>query len=275
MQAAGNDFVVMDAKEVSPDWPTLAQAMCHRRFGIGADGLIFVMPSKRADFEMRIINADGSEAEACGNGIRCFARYVSERGLALAGKEELRLGTLAGISRARLFYTSGKLIKIQVSMGKPILSPAKIPVNASAKDDIILDFPLAVNGHELRLGFASMGNPHAVLFTDQAVADFPLSEIGPKVENHPMFPKRINFEVARVFSPRTVEARVWERGVGETLACGTGACAITVVGQKKGLLDNHVDVMLPGGTLEVEWDGKGEVMLSGPAEPVFTGEWPD
>lgn len=276
MQAAGNDFVVMEAAQVTPDWSHLAQKMCHRRFGIGADGLIFVMPSKRADFEMRIFNADGSEAEACGNGIRCFARYVAERGLAPAGKEELRLGTLAGISRARLFYQAGKLSKIQVSMGQPIFNPAKIPVkSAGAKDDIILDYPMVVNGQELRLGFASIGNPHAVCFVDRPVADFPLAELGPKVEHHAIFPNRVNFEVVRVMSREAVEARVWERGVGETLACGTGACAITVIGQKRGLVASQVKVNLPGGTLEVGWDGKGEVLLSGPAEAVFNGEWPE
>jgi diaminopimelate epimerase len=275
MQAAGNDFIVMEAVEVNPIWSVIAQKMCNRRFGIGADGLIFVLPSKRADFEMRIFNADGSEAEACGNGIRCFARYVSERGLAPAGKDELRLGTLAGISRARLFYQAGRLSKIQVSMGQPVFTPTLVPVKAPARDDIILDYPLVVEGCELRLGFVSMGNPHAVLSSDQPVAEFPLVEVGPKVENHAMFPNRINFEVARVVDRSSVEARVWERGVGETPACGTGACAIAVIGQKQGLLDNQVRVKLPGGTLEVTWNGKGEVLLSGPAEPVFTGEWPD
>lgn len=274
MQAAGNDFVVMEAAQVDPDWSRLAQEMCHRQFGIGADGLILIMPSKRADFEMRIFNADGSEAEACGNGIRCFARYVLEQKLAPAGKEELRLGTLAGISRAKLFYQAGKLSEIQVSMGQPIFSPPKIPVNAATKDDIILDFPLVIDGQQLRLGFVSMGNPHAVSFIDQPVDGFPLAELGPKVEHHPMFPKRVNFEVVRVISRATVEARVWERGVGETLACGTGACAITVIGQKRGLVAGQVGVKLPGGTLEVAWDGQGEVLLSGPAEPVFGGEWP-
>jgi diaminopimelate epimerase len=276
MQAAGNDFILVEAGIESMDWSCLAKEMCHRRFGIGADGLILVMPSQRADSEMRIFNADGSEAEACGNGIRCLTRYVAERGLVPAGKEELNLGTLAGVSRARIYYQSGRLSKIEVSMGMPEFSPPRIPVDVPDKKlDIIMDYPLVINNQELRLNCASMGNPHAVYFISGPVADFPLDKLGPIMENHPMFPKRVNFEVARVIDRATVEARVWERGVGETLACGTGACAIMATAQRRGMVGNRVGVSLPGGTLDVAWDGYGDVLLAGPAETVFTGEWPE
>lgn len=276
MQAAGNDFILIEPEASGRDWSSLARDLCQRRFRIGADGLIVVLPSQRADFEMRIFNADGSEAEACGNGLRCFARYVVGRGLAPAGKRELLLGTMSGTSRVKLHYEDGQLGRIQVSMGVPVFTPSRIPVITSGEEvDIILDHPLRVNGHELRLSFVALGNPHAVYFCSSPVADFPLEELGGKVEHHSMFPQRVNFEVARVIDRSQIEARVWERGVGETLACGTGACAIAVIAQRRGYVSRRVEVALPGGTLEVEWDGEGEVLLSGPAEYVFSGDWPE
>ena len=276
MQAAGNDFVLVEAETPEKDWASLAKDVCHRRFGIGADGLILVLPSKRADFEMRIFNADGSEAEACGNGIRCFARYVVERGLAPEDKEELLLGTVSGVSRARLYYDDGRISKIQVSMGVPVFTPSEIPVTVAGENvDIKTDYPLTIDSDEIRLNFVSMGNPHAVCFCSIPVADFPLEKLGPKVEHHPMFPNRVNFEVARITDRSMIEARVWERGVGETLACGTGACAIMVIARRRGYVESRAGVSLPGGVLEVEWDGTGEVRLSGPALPVFTGDWPE
>jgi diaminopimelate epimerase len=275
-KAAGNDFVLVEAKTPERDWSSLARDICHRRFGIGADGLILVLPSKRADFEMRIFNADGSEAEACGNGIRCFARYVVERGLAPAGKEELLLGTISGIGRARLYYDDGKISKIQGSMGLPVFTPGQIPVTvANDMVDIMTDYPLTIDGDEIRLSFVSMGNPHAVCFCSIPVAEFPLAKLGPRVEHHPMFPNRVNFEVARVIDRSMIEARVWERGVGETLACGTGACAIMVIARRRGYVESRAGIKLPGGTLEVDWDGAGEVLLSGPAQTVYTGDWPE
>ena len=268
MQATGNDFISIEAGDTERNWPSLAKAMCNRHFGVGADGLILVLPSKTADIAMRFFNPDGSEAEACGNGLRCLARYAIDRGLVDA--EELAVETQGGMRMAR---AQGRLI--QVEMGVPRFRADEIPMLVEKEVDIILDYPIEVQGQQLLLTCLSMGNPHAVCFTGEPVADFPLFELGPKVENHPIFPNRVNFEVANVLGRKKVRARVWERGVGETLSCGTGACAIAVAARLHDVVDSQVDIMLPGGTLTVDWDGVGEVLLRGPAELVFWGEWPE
>jgi diaminopimelate epimerase len=275
MQGTGNDFILIDAHELERDWPCLAMVMCRRHFGVGADGLILVLDSKVADFRMRIFNADGSEAEMCGNGLRCFAKYVVEQGLAPEGRRELAVETLAGINRVRPRLEAGVVTGVQVGMGVPQLKPNAIPVLVDKAEtlDVVLDYPLVVDGRELKITCVSMGNPHAVCFVDEPVADFPLTEVGPKVEHHPIFPQRVNFEVARVVSRRQVEARVWERGVGETLSCGSGASAIAVAARLHDFVDDELDITLPGGVLTLAWDGAGEVLLSGPAEAVFWGEW--
>lgn len=277
MQGTGNDFILVEAAGLERDWRKLAETMCDRHFGVGADGLILVLPSTRADIRMRIFNADGSEAEMCGNGIRCLAKYIVHRGMAKPETKNLAVETLAGIRKIKMQHEGKTLRGSQVSMGAPKFRPEEIPVTLppdKAKAPI-LDYPLVVDGRRLSLSFVSMGNPHAVFFIKEGVADFPLRELGPKVEKHKMFPNRINFEVARVVNRRLIEARVWERGAGETLACGTGACAIAVAAQLHGYVDKQVDIMLPGGTLHMEWDGAGEVLLSGPAGIVFSGEWPE
>lgn len=273
-QGTGNDFILVETDHLDQDWASQAKAMCERRFGIGADGLILVFHSDKADIGMCIFNSDGSEAEMCGNGIRCLARYAVERGLVMAGTKQISVDTRAGIRHIKLEYESGKLAQIQVDMGKPGLKPDEIPVKLKSLDITpVQDHALTIAGKKLSLSFVSMGNPHAVYFTDEKVSAFPLSEIGPKVEHHEMFPNRINFEIARVLSRNKIEARVWERGAGETLACGTGACAIAVSARLHGFIDDIVDIMLPGGILSVDWGGVGEVLMSGPAELVFTGEW--
>ena len=280
MQGAGNDFILIEAGELALDWPQMARAMCDRRFGVGGDGLLLVLSSDVADFKMRIFNSDGSEAEACGNGLRCLAKYVINMGLVDAEMQEISVETMSGISRIELHKAGDKLAKIQVGMGGPKFGAEDIPVMIEpAKADLldikpILNYPVVVGSDELFLNFVSMGNPHAVYFIQQPVSDFPLSRLGPEVERHRIFPNRANFEVARVISRQLIEGRVWERGVGETLACGTGACAIAVAARLHGYIDNKVDIKLPGGTLDIEWDGVGEVFLGGPAEIVFTGEWP-
>ena len=277
MQGAGNDFILVETSDDRRDWSALAVAVCDRHFGVGGDGLLLVMPSSIAEFRMRLFNADGSEAEACGNGLRCLVRYVINMGLVDASAQEVKIETLAGVRDARLNWAGGKLAGIKVSMGKPIFKAEEIPVmleaGAGGKLDIILDHPVIVDGEELTLSFVSMGNPHAVYFSQQPVLDFPLSRVGSGVEHHHMFPNRTNFEVAQVINRREVEARVWERGVGETLACGTGVCAVAVAARVHGYTDSAVDIKVPGGILGVEWDGVGEVFLSGPAKVVFTGEW--
>lgn len=273
LQATGNDFIFIDADE-EHNWSPLAKAMCHRHLGIGADGLIVLLPSKVADLRMRLYNPDGSEAEACGNGLRCLARYAIDRGLVDA--RELVVETLGGMRKVRPY---GNLI--QVDMGKPKFKADEIPMLIEEELDIILDYPIIVQGKKLLLTCLSMGNPHAVCFLDEPIANFPLAELGPVMENHPLFPDRINFEVANVLIRKPteklekIEARVWERGVGETLSCGTGACAVAVAARLHDRVAGDVDIILPGGVLTVDWDGVGEVMLRGPAEMVFQGEWPD
>ncbi len=279
VQGAGNDFILVEASEVNLDWSQTAMAMCDRHFGIGADGLLVLLPSHLADFQMLIFNPDGSEAEACGNGLRCLAKYVTDMGLANTGAQEILVETAAGIRKAKVYREKGKPAKIQVGMGEPKFGAEDIPVEIETKKENLVDiksmlsYSITIENTELLLNFVSMGNPHAIYFGQYPVSDFPLSQLGPEVEQHKMFPNRVNFEVANVISRRQIEARVWERGVGETLACGSGACAVAVAAQLLGYIDNKVDITLPGGILDVEWDRVGEVLLGGPAEIVFTGEW--
>lgn len=285
LQGAGNDFILVETNDLKRDWSRMARAMCDRHFGIGADGLLLLLPSDIADFQMRMFNPDGFEAEACGNGLRCMVKYIIDRGLQTKKSEtvsplqgQILIETIAGIRMVRLDKI-GETIKIQVGMGTPKFGASDIPVVIEpGKEDLVdiksmLSYSVAIDGKELQLNLVSMGNPHAVYCGQRPVTDFPLSQIGPKVEHLAIFPNRVNFEVARVINRQQIEARVWERGVGETLACGTGACAVAVAAQLYGYIDNEVDIKLPGGILQVEWDRVGEVFLSGPAEMVFTGDW--
>jgi diaminopimelate epimerase len=284
LQATGNDFIMVDARTREREWSKLARAMCDRHFGVGADGLILVQDSTSADLKMRIFNSDGSEAEVSGNGLRCFAKYAIEKGstgkTSSRGEQDnfsMAIETLSGIRKVKAYMSGDKVNLVEVNMGLPQFQPEKIP--AKVKVDIpiasgpILDYPLLIDGKKLTLALLSMGNPHAVSFPSRPVADFPLTEIGPKVERHPMFPQRTNFEVAKVLSRGKIEARVWERGVGETLACGSGACAIAVAAQLLNHVETQADIMLEGGTLTISWDRVGEVLLTGPVEEAFTGEW--
>ena len=253
--------------------------MCDRHFGVGSDGLLLVLPSNIADFRMCMFNPDGSEAEVCGNGLRCLARYVLDRGLVKT--QEILVETLAGIRKVIVHKAGDGTARIQVSMGEPKFGAKDIPVviapdeNLVSSIELIIDYPVTIKDRELSLSLVSMGNPHAVYFKQHSISDFPLSQLGPEVEQLAIFPNRVNFEVARVINREQIEARVWERGVGETLACGSGACAVAVTAQLHGYIDNRVDIKLPGGILEVDWDRGREVFLSGPAEVVFTGEWAD
>ncbi len=278
MEGCGNDYIYVDARATEADWPALSRAMSDRHFGIGSDGLILVMESQRADLKMRMFNADGSEGEMCGNGIRCFTKFALERDMAAASDNGLRVETMSGVRTVVPIRQEGVITGARVSMGAPRLLPHETPVTvdlaqAQRVGDAVVDYPLTIDGVDLRLTFVSMGNPHAVAFIQQPVSRFPLREIGPKVENHPMFPNRVNFEIVNPVERGRVDARVWERGSGETMACGSGACAITVAARLKGLSDGALEVRLPGGALAVEWDGIGEVFLQGPATEVFTGHW--
>jgi len=280
LQATGNDFIFTDARNMERDWARLAREICYRQFGVGADGLILVATSNIASLKMKLFNSDGSEAEVSGNGLRCFAKYVIDRHM--VNGPNLTVETMSGIRTIEATVYRGKVIDVKVNMGTPRFKAEDIPVlidkpkKGRGEVDIIpiLDYPLTIGRRGLTLSFVSMGNPHAVSFLSQPVADFPLSAIGPQVENHPMFPERVNFEVARILKRNKIEARAWERGAGETLSCGSGACAIAVIARIKGYIDDEVDIMLEGGDLTVYWNGVGEVYLSGPVAEVFSGEWP-
>lgn len=271
MQGLGNDYVYVNCfKEKIDNPPELARRISDRHFGVGSDGLIMINPSDKADFEMEMYNADGSRGEMCGNGIRCVAKYVYDYGL--TDKTHISVETLGGIKYLDLTVEEGKVKMVKVDMGKPELKPLKIPVKASG--DKAVDEPILVGGNEYRMTCVSMGNPHAVIFIGCDVREFPLEEIGPKFENHERFPNRVNTEFVRVIDRRTAEMRVWERGSGETLACGTGACAVAVACALNGFTEDEVTVRLLGGDLQIRWDReKDTVFMTGPAEVVFDGEW--
>lgn len=270
MQGLGNDYVYVNGFEEKIENPSeLAVKVSDRHFGIGSDGLILINPSKVADFEMEMYNADGSRSEMCGNGIRCVAKYVYDYGL--TDKTQISVETLGGIKYLDLTIDNGKAVRIKVDMGKPILEPAKIPV--VSEGNIVLDEPILVDGTEYRMTAVSMGNPHTVVYMDD-IEHLEIEKPGPKFENHERFPNRVNAEFVKVLDRHTVQMRVWERGSGETLACGTGACAVAVACILNGLTEDKVTVKLLGGDLLIEWDKeKDTVYMTGPAEVVFEGEW--
>lgn len=263
MTGIGNDYVYINGFRRRVTAPSrLAVAMSERHFGVGSDGLVLILPSRKADCRMRMYNADGSEAEMCGNAIRCVAKYAYER--KLVRKTDLTVETACGIKRIRLAVRGGRMTSATVDMGAPILEPARIPV--------------AARSNRIRLGgfdwtCVSMGNPHAVTFV-KSVADAPVLTKGPVFEHASLFPRRCNIEFAEVVGRKTIRMRVWERGAGETLACGTGACATAVAGVLNGLTDREVDVELTGGRLHIVWrEADGRVLMTGGAEFVFDGVW--
>ena len=268
MQGLGNDYVYVDCtREMIEDPEGTARFVSDRHFGIGSDGLILICPSETADFEMRMYNADGSRGEMCGNGIRCVAKYVYDYGL--TDKTSISVETLGGIKYLDLTVEDGKAVMIRVDMGTPGLSAKQIPIVSD--EDRVIDEPILVDGMEYRMTGVSMGNPHTVVYVDD-VQGMDLEKIGPSFEHHERFPKRINTEFARVLDRKTVEMRVWERGSGETLACGTGACAVAVASILNGLTEDAVTVKLLGGDLEIWWDRQTDkVYMTGPAKVVFDG----
>lgn len=272
LHGTGNDFIVVDARDLDRDWSKLSERICDRHFGVGADGLLIVRVSDDADLRMRLFNSDGSEAEMSGNGLRCFVKYAVDHGLVPQREGVVTVETLAGVLTSFATLSNERVQSVRVGMGRPRFDPQEIPVAVEAKPPI-KDHPLEVEGQTLAVTCLSMGNPHAVHFVDRPVDSYPLEEIGPKVEHHPLFPNRVNFEVARVLARDSIDVRVWERGVGETLACGTGVSATVVAARLHDLVGQVVEVQQPGGTLVVEWDGEDEVFLTGPAEEVFQGEW--
>jgi diaminopimelate epimerase len=273
MHGLGNDYVYVSTfdQPVPSDPGKLAVAVSDRHFGIGGDGLILIMPSKRADARMRMFNADGSEGEMCGNGIRCVAKYLYDRGLARA--EQVTIETGRGVLTLGLQIVGNQVRGVRVDMGAPILDPAEIPTLLEGRPPV--DAPIRVEDRELALTAVSMGNPHAVIYEDDAAA-FPLETLGPLIERHPAFPRRVNVHVVEVLSPGEVRMRTWERGSGITLACGTGACAVCVAGALTGRSGRKILAHLPGGDLELEWpDDQAPVFMTGPATEVFTGVWPE
>jgi len=276
MHGAGNDYVYVNCfEEPVPDQPAeLARRVSDRHFGIGGDGLILIRPSEVADARMQMFNADGSEAEMCGNGVRCVAKYVYDHWLSRA--ETMRIETAAGVLALDLEIVDGRARRARVDMGEPILPadeiPTTLPGDPARKDRAVVGAELEADGEKLRVTCLSMGNPHCVTFVDQ-LSDHWVLEVGPRVERHPHFPNRVNAEFVRVLSPSEIRMRVWERGSGETLACGTGACAVCVAGVLTGKTQRQILVHLPGGDLELDWADDNHVYLTGPAVEVFSGEW--
>lgn len=268
MQGLGNDYVYVNCfEEKIENPPAVARYVSDRHFGIGSDGLIMINPSEVADFEMEMYNADGSRGEMCGNGIRCVAKYVYDYGL--TDKTQISVETLGGIKYLDLTVEDGKVVLVKVDMGKPKLKSDLIPI--ISENEKVIDEPIEVDGQVYHMTGVSMGNPHTVIYVDD-VKNLDLEKIGPKFENHERFPKRINTEFVHCIDRNTVEMRVWERGSGETLACGTGACAVAVASILNNLTDTRVTVKLLGGDLQIEWDReKDHVFMTGPAKVVFDG----
>ncbi len=272
MHGAGNDYVYVDCfrERMPADASKLSIAVSDRHFGIGSDGLILICPSEKADARMRMFNADGSEAEMCGNGIRCVAKYIYDHGI--SRKEHLAIETGRGILHVQILASEGKANRVRVDMGEPILTAGKMPTMLLG--DPPVNVPLVIGDVTLNVTCVSMGNPHCITFVEE-ITDHHVHGIGPKIENHSAFPRRTNVEFVKVNSRDDVTMRVWERGSGETFACGTGICGVCVAGVLTGRTDRQVVVHLLGGDLELDWSkDDNHVYMTGPAVEVFTGDWP-
>jgi len=271
MHGLGNDFVMVDCfkeKLEEAALPDLARCACDRHFGVGADGVILAEPSDKADVRMRLFNADGSEAENCGNGIRCTAKLIYDSGHTQA--ERITVETVGRINVLDLYVRDGKVETVRVDMGQPVFQRSALPMTGDPSAEAV-SVPLQVGDQELEFTCISMGNPHAVTFVD-GVRGYPVEATGRLVEHHPVFPRRTNVEFIHVLGPNELDMRVWERGAGETLACGTGACASLVAAARTGRSERQATVHLPGGDLQIEWAEDGRVYMTGPAVTVFEGE---
>ena len=268
MHGAGNDYVYINCIDQSVKDPSsLAIKLSDRNFGIGGDGLVLILNSETEDFRMRMFNADGSEGEMCGNAIRCVAKYLYDRGH--TKESVVNLETLAGKKVLELNIEDGVVSRVRVDMGKPVLKPADIPV--SIPGELVISASYKVQDEDFEMTCISIGNPHAVFFVDE-LNDYQVLELGPKIEADPLFPNRVNAHFAKVVSKNEINMRVWERGSGETMACGTGACAVLVAAVLTEQTERIASINLPGGTLEVEWAENDHVYMTGPAEFVFDGE---
>jgi diaminopimelate epimerase len=273
MHGLGNDYIYIDTfnQKAPVDPSALAVAISDRHFGAGGDGLIMIMPSERADARMRMFNADGSEGEMCGNGVRCVAKYLHDHGL--SKRNPVTIETGRGILTLSLEIAQNRVRTVRVDMGAPILEAERIPTTLSGTPPV--EAKIVVDNTPWKLTAVSMGNPHAVIYVDD-VAAVPLEAIGPKIEHHTVFPRRVNVHFVEVIGPAEVRMRTWERGSGITLACGTGACAVCVAGVLTGRTGRTLLAHLPGGDLELEWaDDMSSVYMTGPATEVFSGDWPD
>jgi len=273
MHGLGNDFVLIDCLNKSLGDSSflsyLAKRLCNRNFGIGADGLILILSSSKADLRMRIFNSDGSEAQMCGNGIRCFAKYAYEN--KLVSKNKFKVETLAGIIIPELTISNNNILGVKVNMGIPKLRRREIPMNGEDTTTVV-DETLKINPEQaFKITCVSMGNPHCIIFVND-VQSIPVDEIGPKIENHPLFPEKTNVEFIHILNRKEINFRVWERGVGETLACGTGACASLVASVLNNKSERQAIIHLTGGDLNIQWADNGHLYMTGPAELVFRGE---
>jgi len=273
MHGLGNDYVYIDCirqdcEALMHDLPRIARFISDRHFGVGADGLVLILPSRVADFKMRMFNSDGSEAEMCGNAIRCVGKYVYDSGL--TSKTAISIETLAGVKLLNMKVEDGTVELVKVDMGRPIFDPERIPVKADGA--AFISQPVEVDGQIFKITCVSMGNPHAVIYVPD-LTGLQLEKVGPKIESHPLFPNRINVEFVQVIDDQTLKMRVWERGAGETMACGTGACAVLVASALNGISRRRAAVKLLGGDLTVEWSQEDDhVYMTGPAVKVFDGE---
>jgi diaminopimelate epimerase len=270
MHGIGNDFVIVNAQNEALDealLPDISRKVNDRKFGIGGDGLILVLPSKVAEYKMRMFNPDGSEAEMCGNGIRCFAKYIYDR--KLIPEPQVKVETLAGIKVLKLLSRAGKVEQVRVDMGSPRLLRSEIPMRGDDNNRVVSE-GLKAEGKRFDITAVSMGNPHVVIF-EENIDTLPVARYGPAIETHKSFPQRTNVHFVQVCNPGEIIVRTWERGAGETLACGTGACACVVASVLNNKTGRSVNVHLPGGELRVEWTGDNRVLMTGPAEEVFEG----
>ena len=275
LHGCGNDYIAIDGRSIDLDWPALTVAMSRPAFGVGSDGIVLLQDSDVAQVRMRVYNPDGSEAEMSGNGIRLFAKFVLDRGIAEPTDDGLTVETLGGVRTLWPEMANGRMESARVAMGQATFEASEVPVDTTDLGSIgeVISHPVEIAGAKMNITCLGIGNPHAVAIMDEPVEDFPLAEVGPSVENHPMFPQRINFEIVNVHSRDRIRARIFERGAGETLSSGTGSTASAFACRKLGLVDDTVDVVVDGGVLRISWDETDEAYLEGPAVEVFTGVW--
>ena len=272
MHGAGNDYVFIDGRNSTLNWSSLSVSISDRHFGVGSDGLIVAFESEEADIRMQMYNLDGSEGKMCGNGIRCFVSFGVSIGMLKRASASYSVETASGILEVTPIWKNDQMIAASVNMGLPRFLSSEVPFVLSGYDTLE-DYDLAIQGEHFTVSALSMGNPHAVTIMDTPINEFDLADIGPKIENHPMFPEQVNFEIINIINRELISLRVWERGSGQTLACGPGACAAAVIAIRKGLVNDKVTVQLPGGELKINWENHSSVYMEGPIATSFQGRY--